>query len=232
MQDDVDLRGGQSPTQELERNIKGFAAAENNLKEELVESLSIARRKVVDAAEAWDYAQRLRNSCQGRPPSDDEVALAREVFFKFCIKPQSRLPADDTAVAVEQNHVPRSQNAGEEDDEGRLHVAEEIADVREDTPRSQNASDEYNEGRLHMVEEEDEIIGFDSGLAKTAHIREEDDDGIEEYHDLGEEAAKQEDGQMTVEGLMDAAWSFHELPFEVCFYMPARADSYDGHLSA
>jgi hypothetical protein len=91
---EIDPRGSLSPTQELEKEVKRLFAQEEESRKDLFESLSEARKRTVEASEAWDYVQRLRATYPGKPPSEDVVEEAKQTFFSFCIMPGS-LPASD-----------------------------------------------------------------------------------------------------------------------------------------
>jgi hypothetical protein len=96
--DEIDPRGSLSPTQALEKEVNRLFAQEAESRKDLFESLSEARKRTVEASEAWDYVQRLRATYPGKPPSEDVVEEAKQTFFSFCDMPVS-LPASD-------NHLP------------------------------------------------------------------------------------------------------------------------------
>lgn len=144
--DEIDPRGSLSPTQALEKEVNRLFAQEAESRKDLFESLSEARKRTVEASEAWDYVQRLRATYPGKPPSEDVVEEAKQTFFSFCIMPGS-LPASDHHVphdaadaqalpeaAAEVRPAVAQASDVEEQEEGEVGASHEEGDTPPGTP--------------------------------------------------------------------------------------------------
>ena len=192
-------------TSGLERQIDVLARDEGKERLAMTESLKIARKRVLEGHEAWDYVQRLLAAYRGRPPGEDVVSAANEVFDRFCQQHDQTWP-------LSQLHLREESDGAVED--GEVEVGED--------------------GMYRVDEEADFIQGFDSGspikvadavprpaglgvaqgarplggdFERDANVEEESMKSAHEGDRVGREKVGDGTRTMNMEGLMSAAAS-------------------------